>query len=333
LPAIPLIRASQLAPFAAAMKGLGVPEERLLNRARLPQSWRERRDDFVVEERLWSLLDEVRRVAGVHDFGLRAGRGGQVTDIGPFGLRLVESVTLLDALGAMTAEVGGHSSHARFRLVRRGGIAWFCRDGIQEITVGRDEAEQYTLTLMMQLVQLAAGASWRPDWVRLQAVEASWATSSSELCDARIEPGAPATALALPVFLLACPLMRGGTAGSQVAGPAADIVGSLRQALRPLLAREAVHVGLAAEIAQTSVRTLERRLQDSGLGWRRLLDQIRCDAAVEWLSDPGTEISDIAYELGYADPASFTRAFRRWTGVTPSSYRTQMGSAELLLCS
>lgn len=331
--AIPLIRASQLAPFASAMARLGLPEAGHLRKALLPVSWRERPDALVPEAQLWSLLEEVRLAAGVRDFGLRAGRAGQLTDIGPFGLRLVESVTLLDALHAMTKEVGDHSSHACFRLLRRGSYAWFCRDGIQEISVGRDEAEQYTVTLMIQIVRLAAGAAWRPQWVRLQATDASCAAASEELCNAHIQPGTRATAIALPTFLLSEPLVRSEAArdtGPQPQAPAADLAGSLRQALRPLLGQEPLRIGLAAEIAQTSARTLERRLRDAGLGWRALLDQIRCDAAVERLSDPSAGISDIAHELGYADHPSFTRAFRRWTGVTPSSYREQLESKATL---
>jgi AraC-like DNA-binding protein len=41
------------------------------------------------------------------------------------------------------------------------------------------------------------------------------------------------------------------------------------------------------------------------------------------MTDPDHHIIDIAYELGYADPSNFTRAFRRWTGVSPSCFRVQ----------
>ena len=145
------------------------------------------------------------------------------------------------------------------------------------------------------------------------------------LHDTRAELGTAATAVAVPAWLLSQPLAREGarTPGSAPSPPvpAGDFTGSLRQVLESLLGQEPLRIGLAAELARTSVRTLERRLSETGASWRRLVDQIHCDAAVDRLRDPARGISEIAYELGYSDSANFTRAFRRWTGVAPSSFR------------
>jgi AraC-like DNA-binding protein len=42
------------------------------------------------------------------------------------------------------------------------------------------------------------------------------------------------------------------------------------------------------------------------------------------LDEPGVKLIEIAFELGYENPPSFTRAFRRWAGVTPSEYRSRI---------
>ena len=70
-----------------------------------------------------------------------------------------------------------------------------------------------------------------------------------------------------------------------------------------------------------SVRTLQRRLSEQGITYSHLLEELRHDTAISLLRDPSLKVSDIGRELGYRDPAIFTRAFRRWTGVTPSEHR------------
>ena len=78
---------------------------------------------------------------------------------------------------------------------------------------------------------------------------------------------------------------------------------------------------LAAEIAETSPRTLRRRLREEGTSFHGILDRIRFEAAEERLREPTLSLAEVSADLGYADQASFTRAFRRWTGEPPAAYR------------
>jgi len=57
------------------------------------------------------------------------------------------------------------------------------------------------------------------------------------------------------------------------------------------------------------------------LGFVRLVDEARFQAASRLLRDPSIRIIDISVELGYKDSANFTRAFRRWAGVPPLAFR------------
>jgi len=69
------------------------------------------------------------------------------------------------------------------------------------------------------------------------------------------------------------------------------------------------------------MRTFQRRLEQEGLTYQRLVDQVRFQAAAELLGNRSVKMIEIALELGYSDAAHFTRAFRRWTGVEPSEFR------------
>lgn len=77
----------------------------------------------------------------------------------------------------------------------------------------------------------------------------------------------------------------------------------------------------AAKRLSLSPRTLKRRLAAEGASYSELADDHQRKRAVVLLASPDLSLDEIAERLGYSDAPSFTRAFRRWTGTTPASYR------------
>ena len=70
-----------------------------------------------------------------------------------------------------------------------------------------------------------------------------------------------------------------------------------------------------------SARSLKRRLHAEGRSFSVIVEQQQLAAAKRLLAESGLNVAAIAERLGYADPANFTRAFRKWSGTTPSAYR------------
>jgi len=70
-----------------------------------------------------------------------------------------------------------------------------------------------------------------------------------------------------------------------------------------------------------SPRTLRRRLHEAGTSHRDLLDGLRRDLALRYLSERETCITDVAQLLGYSEASAFHRSFKRWTGKSPAEYR------------
>lgn len=77
-----------------------------------------------------------------------------------------------------------------------------------------------------------------------------------------------------------------------------------------------------------SRRTLQRRLDESGLSFREVLRHERHELAVQMLASTDMSIADIAYKLGFANQSAFSRAFRQVLGISPRQYRTQKRSAD-----
>ncbi|HKV99313.1 MAG TPA: AraC family transcriptional regulator ligand-binding domain-containing protein [Vicinamibacterales bacterium] len=82
---------------------------------------------------------------------------------------------------------------------------------------------------------------------------------------------------------------------------------------------------VARELA-TSGRTLQRRLADEGVSYQELLDEARKEAAARYLRASALAIGEVAYLVGYSEPAPFHRAFKRWYGVTPEMFRKRRDS-------
>jgi len=77
----------------------------------------------------------------------------------------------------------------------------------------------------------------------------------------------------------------------------------------------------AARTLGMSVRTLRRQLAAEGKSYADIVENARASIAKSCLRDERRTISDTARELGFSDAAGFFRAFKRWTGLTPSAFR------------
>ena len=73
----------------------------------------------------------------------------------------------------------------------------------------------------------------------------------------------------------------------------------------------------------TSERTLQRRITDEGGSYRALVQQARQELGRKLLSDPSTDIAEVACILGFQDTTSFYRAFRSWEGSSPQAWRNR----------
>ena len=78
---------------------------------------------------------------------------------------------------------------------------------------------------------------------------------------------------------------------------------------------------VVARALHMSARTLQRRLEQEDTRFSEVLDATRLDLSRRWLSDPGLSLGEIAERLGFADLATFSRAFKRWTGRPPGQWR------------
>lgn len=105
----------------------------------------------------------------------------------------------------------------------------------------------------------------------------------------------------------------------------------LLQTVERAISRDLAHGSQIDKVARDlnmSSRTLRRRLTEHGITFDALQEQVRRARAMSLLGNPDLPIERIAEELGYSDVRGFRRAFKRWTGQSPSACRDEVMAAQ-----
>lgn len=278
--------------------------------------------------RLWAALSE-------HALGLEIGARLGLAGMGVIGYAMQHGATVGDALDWLW----------RFRAVihpdvvplieRRSGAAGdelvFSR-AVPLPFVRLREPVYAQAAATVAVMQALTGLALRPLWISLPLPRPPDADRVEAFLGCAVRWGTPAFEAAFAGGLLTRPLPR---ADDRLFGYLAHRVRQLHEALTDeasftaksrsaigdLLVRGEPRLGAVARTLGVSERTLHRRLQDEGASFAALLDQIRRERALLLLEDPRLTGSQIAFLLGYADPAPFFRAFKRWTGQTCQAWR------------
>ena len=185
---------------------------------------------------------------------------------------------------------------------------------------------------MIKIVQKITGEQWLPAKVYLQMDIMPSLFHNLLLSETEIYFNRQFTAIAFPRDLLQTKrpqsrktkfsLKHHGDIWYQLP-PATDFVGSISQTLESLLPHNIINIDLVAKLAGISTRSLQRQLAQEGTNYSDLLETMRREKAIALLKYSQLNLTDIAHQLGYANSANFSRAFKRWTNFSPRYFRQQ----------
>jgi AraC-like DNA-binding protein len=286
-----------------------------------------RRHPVEVTTRLWRLAVEA---TGDPAFGIEVARHSTFQTFHALGFSLATSATLREALERVArffaivtdaADVRLEPGADRLRLVVH----------LRPSAVPADEAVDAFVAATVRLCRTLCGRAFSPLGVELRRARPADPAPFARYFRVPVAFGAPLDAL---TFDRASAEARLVTANPELArandAVAAEYLERLKDARLAPRVRQAIvsHLpqgdpdpAVVARRLGMSLRNLQRKLAEEGTSFQALLDDTRAGMARGYLDEARYSVSEITYLLGFSGVSNFSRAFKRWTGQSPSAYR------------
>ena len=335
LPSEPSLRARALRPLFAAFRELRLGQARLLEAAGIDRGAVEDPDSRIPHRSVMKLWQLALEQSGDAKLGFHAALAAPLKSFELHAYALLASRNTRDAFrrACRYQRLIHESTALSFEEGPSVGVLTHALgDGR---AVPRQPAE-FLATLWCRFGRLIAGERWsarrvcfdHPAPVDTQELESFFACS--------IEFDSGKTALYVPNEVLDAPNM--GADPTMVAlldqhaallldrAPVLTTVASrVRAWAAAQLASGEPTTAQAAQALGLSQRSLHRRLSEEGTSYRSVVDQLRREQSLRFLRDSTLSLAEIGFLLGFSELSAFHRAFKRWTGVTPTDYRKAGG--------
>ncbi len=279
---------------------------------------------------LVALFENAAQMTGDPLFGLRVGTA--MADGFGLWVRYARSAPTLEAcLGRAARALRYHQTGTQLTLSSGGDLVRFS----YHVALGQPQTRrqhlEHTLPALLQTFRSYAGDHWQPNCIEVNYPADRRLDDLERTLGVPVHAEANAFSIVFDQESLKLPLN-----SRQFRGPPVTWF-DLRTMVRQRAPRSTA--GIVFEIVQTRLleghagfdgvakklamgpRTLQRRLDQDGCSYRRLLSEARLARACHLLAETDQTIIEIALSLGYSDPAHFTRAFRNAVSITPNRYR------------
>ena len=329
---IPYISAGMIAPVPDVIGDHGGTVDRPFREAGVPTELASEPEQILPLRNYLVLLEAAAREIGDDHIGVSIAQRLKIEDLGDFGKLVIGAPTLRGAIEVFCTQVQSLSPASRCWLDSEGEtVRWHYElTGIPQFREGlRLKGEQF-VSLFLTVIRLATSSNWRSCEILLQR------STPLQLHSVQTRLGTEARcvgayAVTFRRNLLDLPMTCGKQLGAaeqpalvhrlMSSAPEQTFIGSVKAIIRGHLCGGYPEMSAVAYSTELRPRTFQRRLAEEGFTYSDLVTVVRCEVAKEMLMDPSRSQLDISLSVGYSDAANFSRAFRQWTGVTPSEFR------------
>jgi AraC-like DNA-binding protein len=324
---LPLTRCQFIIPFAHICDETGAPTEALLTRFRLPASLEEKPEHYIPILLAVRFVEAAQRSQGITDIGFEAARRLQFCHLSEKMRAVIRfSPTLFVALQQLCKWASLEDTTVSVWLERNDNHVRICSKIAGTAGMPHLEHSQWLQNIyVMNIVRQFSGPDWVPATMAFEARYEPSLETRSFWQNTRFMSDQNSSWIDIPVSFLDLPNLASETPAPShddgVEPSGHEIVSAVKLMLPSYLDDRIPTIAEIAEMAGISIRSFQRKLSSAGVTYSDLLDGVRFENAAKLLRDTNAKIIDVAFSSGYTDPAHFTRAFRRFSGVTPREFR------------
>jgi AraC-like DNA-binding protein len=290
-------------------------------------------DNRIPLESYVTLMREAKRLTGDDALGLHYGEFNDFAEISVVGLIAAASETMLDALVQLNRYRGlvieVETDGDRFKLERIDGVLWLFDTRrnpndfyeLTESTFARMSVgvRAFTQTPLVHEIHVThPRPSYASEYQRIFQVPVTF--SSNKNAVALTDAWATTRVAQQPRYVFGI-LSEHAEKLLKNLEDSKSARGRVESLLMPLLHTGDASMDKIAEALAMSRQTLFRKLKDEGTTFEKVLDELRHKLALHYLNGKKVSISETAYLVGFSEAAAFSRAFKRWTGKSPSEMR------------
>ncbi len=324
----PTTLAATSSALVEALEPYGCDADALFRRAGLEKSAMTvpgARYPLAAVNRLWQLA---REATGDPCIGLYVGRSLRPAALHALGFAWLASPDLLQGLERMARYARIANSRLKTEIIVSGNRVRVVRE-VEAVLC--DEAVDGFLAAVVKMCRAMSNAEFAPELVTIKHADNGHIDQYIDYFKCPVTFGADEDALHFSLAALQVPLPAGNLdlahANDQVAErylASLDpnlVQDKVRAILLDLMPSGKVSQNAVADQLHRSVSSLQRQLQFEGVSYRQILEDTRRALATQFVREERYPLSQIAYLLGFSDQANFSRAFKRWTGETPTGFR------------
>lgn len=324
---VPLVRAAMMAPVVKAFSATGGDTNDLLSPHGLSESGLTSAETFVTNDTVYAVFNEVAERTAP-DFCARVGQNLNSAVFQMIAPKLVDAVTLGDILTTFAVAVTREANAVSMSVLVEDSHTYFTAKRRFVPAVSPEQVDAFQIAMWMGLLHRALDFRWDPTQVIVRvnkpaAIPTEFHGIRPIACDSSgFSFRFPAEWMLQKINFdhLVSPAPR---AQRQDTAAPINLIASIKDVMRPRLAEQGFGVEEAARACGFKIDTLNRRLGAYSTTVSAVLAGLRREEAEAALTEGTLSVADIAQSLGYSDATAFARAFKKWTGHTPSSFRSK----------
>ena len=333
----PMVRIAALTNYLEVAHHLGLNPQQMLSQVGLSQSMLEHPEQRIPTAAAVRLLEESARASGCDTFGLRMAESRQLADFGVISLLLTHQATLRDALDTIVQYRHLINESLALHVDEEGRTVILREELITAPPMPMRQGIELAVGVLYRLCGALLGPHWRPMSVNFTHDAPADPQVHRRLFHCKIEFGSefngivcPAAALDAPNPLADPAMVRHARSFVDSLPGASDgsTLNEVRKAIYLFLPMGRATIEQIAQSLGLNVRTLQRRLEDNGVTFSDLINEVRRELVLRYLENPRYTLGRIADLLGYSMPSSFTRWFALQFGMAPAAWRREQGRKE-----